>query len=71
MAFTLNLCCGVNMVSLFNKESLKSGNLSILFITHFVAPFAFLTFAFHSLNKNKFLVIKQQILSYFFIFSFT
>ena len=53
MSFTFkNVCCDFNMISLFNKQSLKSLNLSLRFITHFFVPLAF----FHPLIKNMFLV---------------
>ena len=54
-ASLLSLCCDFDNISLFNKQSLKSLNLSLLFMTHFLVPLAWFLYH-HLLNKNKSLV---------------
>ena len=56
-ALLLNLCCGFNITSLFNKQSSYSLNLSLRFIIHFFVPFVFFCrYYHHSLSKNILLV---------------
>ena len=49
-----------------SKQFLQTWNLSFLFMAHFFVPFAFLSLSLNLLNSCMFLLLIQQILSWFF-----